>query len=341
MIEMWDAAFASLNPAIGTALAETDGSAAFELMHQELDKVWSGIIRVLKTGGWVCINVGDATRSIGSRFQLFSNHSRITQSLNRLGLHSLPVVLWRKQTNAPNKFMGSGMLPAGAYVTLEHEYVLIFRKGDKRTFDGDVPRRVRQMSSYFWEERNVWFSDIWDLKGTRQSLNHSNVRERSAAFPFELAYRLICMYSVRGDYVMDPLLGTGTTSCAAMATARNSIGVEIDPNFGPIVDSQISSAVDVANDQISSRLAAHVAFMSEYEAAHGSAKHRNTNYGFPVVTAQETSLVLNYVTTVERLPDGEYRAAYDERPHIREPRSEKLKQRRSGGSGSKEQLALI
>ena len=65
---------------------------------------------------------------------LYPNHSRILAAMLKTGFSALPLILWRKPTNAPNKFMGSGMLPAGAYVTLEHEYILILRKGSKREF---------------------------------------------------------------------------------------------------------------------------------------------------------------------------------------------------------------
>lgn len=84
-------------------------------------------------------------------------------------------------------------------------------------------------SAYFWEERNRWFSDIWvDLKGVKQSLSNSKLRDRSAAYPFELAYRLISMFSIKEDSVLDPFLGTDTTTLAAISSQRNSIGVELD-----------------------------------------------------------------------------------------------------------------
>jgi DNA modification methylase len=90
-------------------------------MHKELDKVWKNIAGAVKEGGIVCINIGDAVRSINREFKLYSNHSRIISAFLNLGFNALPDILWRKQTNSPNKFMGSGMLPPGAYVTLEHE----------------------------------------------------------------------------------------------------------------------------------------------------------------------------------------------------------------------------
>ncbi len=317
MIEMWDRAFADLNPHIRKAIDEHDGRSAFELMHQELDKVWSEVARVMKTGAWACINIGDATRKVGDRFQLYSNHTRITNALFSLGLDSLPVILWRKQTNAPNKFMGSGMLPAGAYVTLEHEYILVFRKGNKRVFSSPAEKQNRQTSSFFWEERNIWFSDIWDFKGIRQPLSHSALRDRSAAFPFELAYRLVNMYSVHHDTVLDPFLGTGTTSFAAIASCRNSIGVEIDDNFDGLICSGMDSAVPFANYYVSRRLNDHLKFIQEYEERKGKTKHLNSNYSFPVVTSQEVTLALNYVREVLR-ENGTYRATYEEDYSIRD-----------------------
>src|SRR5271157_2528807 len=150
MIQMWDGLFSTMSKDARDALRANDGNAAFEAMHRELDKVWGELYRVLKPGSFACINIGDATRTIGDRFQLYPNHAKIISSFRALGFDMLPVVLWRKQTNAPNKFMGSGMLPSGAYVTLEHEYILVFRKGAKREFKTEAEKSERMKSSFFW-----------------------------------------------------------------------------------------------------------------------------------------------------------------------------------------------
>ena len=262
-------------------------------MHQ-LDKVWSELFRVLRTGSFACINIGDATRTIGDRFQLYSNHSRIINAFRQLGFDTLPVILWRKQTNAPNKFMGSGMLPSGAYVTLEHEYILIFRKGNKREFKNETDKLARMQSSFFWEERNRWFSDIWDFKGTQQGLNHSDLRSRSAAYPIELAYRLINMYSLYSDTVLDPFMGTGTTALAAIACGRNSIGVEIDKGFSDLIIDQEKSFITFANKLVSNRITSHMEFVKNYSENKNPLKYRNNNHGFPVVTKQEQEIALQY-----------------------------------------------
>ncbi len=299
MIDMWDSLFASLNAEISNLIKAGDDGLVFELMHKELDKVWSECHRVLKPGGLACIVIGDATRTVNGVFQLFPSHSRITSSCLSLGFKALPSIIWRKQSNAPNKFMGSGMLPPTAYVTLEHEYILIFKKTGKREFKSVDEKLNRVESAFFWEERNNWFSDIWmDLKGVKQNLSGGELRSRSAAYPFELAYRLINMFSVKNDTVLDPFLGTGTTILAAIASQRNSIGVELDPCFRNHIIKKILSSTSLLNDYIKERLRRHVDFIQKYIEVHGPLKYFNRNYGFPVMTRHEEKITLPVIKRI-------------------------------------------
>jgi DNA modification methylase len=299
MIEMWDDLFGNQNPAIGEALKNKNGLLAFELMHHALDEIWKQVYRVLKPGGFACINIGDAARTIDENFMLYPNHSRILSGLWQIGFTALPVILWRKQTNAPNKFMGSGMLPSGAYVTLEHEYILILRKGPKREFTTLDAKKIRRESAIFWEERNIWYSDVWlDLKGTTQKFDNAASRLRSAAFPFKVPYRLINMYSVKGDTVLDPFLGTATTMWAAMAAARNSIGFEIDQGLKNDIRSKAGDIVASSNEIIDHRIDNHLEFVHKRTATKGELKYKNKHYHFPVVTRQEIELLLNPVVQV-------------------------------------------
>jgi len=301
MIEMWDQTFARQSSRVCAALESEDGNRAFEAMHQVLDPVWQEVARVLRPGGFACINIGDAARKVGEDFMLYPNHARVLLRLHEYGLSPLPAILWRKQTNAPNKFMGSGMLPAGAYVTLEHEYVLILRKGGKRRFATPARKARRYESAIFWEERNQWFSDIWlDLKGARQQMQEKEVRARSGAFPLELPYRLISMYSAAGDTVLDPFLGAGTTLFAAMAAARSSIGFELEEGFFPAIRRGAEKLPDVGNQIISERLAAHEAFVRRRLAEGRELKYRSRYYGFPVMTRQEIDIWLHRPECVEK-----------------------------------------
>ncbi|MCX6650294.1 MAG: site-specific DNA-methyltransferase [Methanomassiliicoccales archaeon] len=300
MIGMWDDLFSKLDPEIGTCLTDKDGNGAFERMHRQLDQVWRNLPRLVRTGGVVCINIGDATRKIGSDFQLYSNHARIISKMRDLGFSELPGIIWSKQTNAPNKFMGSGMLPNGAYVTLEHEYVLIFRKGGKRVFSAEENER-RYESAYFWEERNEWFSDIWAFNGTRQVIKDARSRKRSAAYPLELAYRLVNMFSIRDDLVLDPFLGTGTTTMACMAAGRNSVGYELDGTLRPAILESLLSSKDLANELVKGRLQRHREFVGQRK---GGMTHENESYLVPVVTKQETRIKFRAIDKIELDGDG-------------------------------------
>ncbi len=311
MIGMWDDQFCSLNPDIKNALDNQKGLVAFELMHKELDKVWRRAFQLLNQGGIACINIGDATRTIDGDFMLYPNHSRIISAMIKLGFSMLPPVIWRKQTNAPNKFMGSGMMPPGAYVTYEHEYVLIFRKGGKRLFKTQAEKANRRQSAYFWEERNTWFSDIWmSLKGARQNINHKDLRKRSAAFPFELAYRLINMFSAKGDTVLDPFVGTGTTLFSAMAASRNSIGYELEADLKQIIHPDAAAIVGIANRRIENRLQDHIDFVKERNLSKGPMKYTNMHYGFQVMTRQEKELLFHELESVTPIADNTYEVGY-------------------------------
>ena len=315
MIAMWDPVFSQQDGRIATSLEKNDGTIAFERMHRLLDGVWKEVFRVLKNGGIACINIGDAVRTINERFCLYQNHTRIMSSLLDLGFYSLPGIIWRKQTNAPNKFMGSGMLPAGAYITLEHEYILILRKGGKREFQTDQEKQSRRESAYFWEERNHWFSDVWmDLKGTSQALFSNAQRDRSGAFPFELPYRLINMFSVKEDVVLDPFLGVGTTCFAAMAAGRNSVGVEIYKDFHKDFLSKVNLIVSFANNRIWQRIAGHLNFVKRRNLDKKSLKYQNKHYDFPVITRQEQEILFNELLQTKKYGDNSVEVMYSDNP---------------------------
>jgi DNA modification methylase len=297
-------------------LQKSDGLMAFEKMHGVLDAVWHEVWRILKVGGIVCINVGDAARTFNSRFMLYPNHSRIINEFLKLGFHALPVILWRKQTNAPNKFMGSGMLPAGAYVTLEHEYILILRKGSRREFKLDAEKQNRRESAFFWEERNVWFSDVWmDVKGTSQNLGNRAARLRSAAFPFEVPYRLINMFSVKGDTVVDPFLGIGTTMWAAMTAGRNCIGYEIEGGLRDEINVIKHTILTLANEKIKNRIGNHLGYLDANIDSKVGFNYKNAHYNFPVKTRQETEILLNPLMTIETIAKDSFEVTYSDRPH--------------------------
>ncbi len=297
MVELWDEAFAATAPGVESALDAGNGAAAFAAMHDALDEAWAEVARVLAPGGIACVVVGDAARTL-DRFRLYRNRDRVGAAFESLGFDPLPDVVWRKPANSAAKFMGSGMLPPNAYVTLEHESVLVFRNGARRSFEAGADRRYE--AAYFWEERNRWFSDVWtDVRGVAQDVEEGP-RERTAAYPFAVPYRLINMYSIYDDSVLDPFWGTGTTTLAAMVAGRSSVGVE---RHADLVDSFASRAADaprLSREVTAERLADHAAFV-EGRDDHG---YESVHYGLPVRTKQERRLRLYEVETVRETSEG-------------------------------------
>jgi DNA modification methylase len=300
MIEMWNDSFCSQNRNIQLLLNSGKYDDAFNEMHNILQKVWVEIDRVLTDGGFVCINIGDATKNCDGIFRMFSNHSKIISFFSKMGYSILPDIIWRKQTNAPNKFMGSGMYPAGAYVTFEHEYILIFRKGRKREFKSTEKKLNRQRSAYFWEERNIWFSDLWDIKGVSQIMKKPVSRDRSGAFPFELAYRLINMYSVKGDTVLDPFAGTGTVAFASIASERNSINIEIDTSLYENIFTGRSQIKNKINVYIKSRIKNHIEFINKQKALGKEKFYINTQHNLLVKTRQEKEASFSLIESISK-----------------------------------------
>ncbi len=318
MIEMWDQMFSEQDPAIRESLDNGDGAEAFSRMHSVLDAVWQECSRVLSDNGFICINIGDATRTLNGNFQLYSNHSRIISTFLNMGFSVLPDIHWRKQSNSPNKFMGSGMYPAGAYVTYEHEYILIFRKGGKRIFSGQE-KALRQKSAFFWEERNVWFSDLWEIKGASQSMAAAGRgRDRNASYPLEIPYRLVNMYSAEGDLVLDPFSGLGTTGIACMLSKRNSVGFELDPDIAVAALDNMNIPVFSANEYIKARINRHLDFINSLSEDKRAKCYHNEPHGFKVKTRQETAIELEALHSVRRTACG-FQCDYEKLESFSEP----------------------
>jgi modification methylase len=221
MIPQWDELFRQL------------GAEDYPSMLRVLSDAWTEARRVLVPGGILSVVIGDALRRGPGGFRLWPNHAETLVAAAEAGFQPLPYILWKKPTNKPNAFLGSGFLPPNAYVTLDCEYVLLFRNGPLRHFPPHDARR--RASALTRTERDRWFSQVWsDLRGAPQRENG----RRTGAFPAALAERLIRMFSVVGDTVLDPFAGTGTTVWAAARLGRRGVGVEWDATaYGALVRS--------------------------------------------------------------------------------------------------------
>ena len=183
------------------------------------------------------------------------------------------------------------------YVTLENEHILIFRKGIRQYTHKE--KKERQISAFFQSERNIWFSDIWrDINGVKQSIKGLG-RNRNAAFPFKLAYRLINMFSIKGDVVVDPFGGTGTTSTAALAAGRSSIMFDIDETFANYSLKRISKInIDDLNQLINERYKNAISTAKKKLKKNGKKAKYHLENGDPVYTMQEKKIKLPQIDKI-------------------------------------------
>lgn len=195
--------------------------------YRSLQQVFEECVRILKPGCRLVVNIGDEfiRSSADCDFQIIPHHAKIIQLLHgQLGLKYMGDVIWskvtRSSTNGGAKILGSVDRPRTAHHFVNHEYVLIFTKPGQAA----VPQGTLGESTFSLEQRQKWFTDTWTIAAEKTVLH-------PAAFPLELAERLVQMYSYVGELVLDPFAGSGTTLLAAAMHDRDSIGVEL--GFGP------------------------------------------------------------------------------------------------------------
>jgi len=204
-----------------------------------LDKVWKECSRVLVPNGRVCVVVGDVciSRRKGGRHYVAPLHADIQVRCRRFKLDSLTPIFWSKVTNAKTEAKGNGSsflgkpYQPGAVVKNDVEFILFLRKpGPYRS-----PTMVQKsLSMLTRNEMRSWLVSNWtDIKGASTKGGHP------APYPPELAERLIRLFSFAGDTVLDPFVGTGSTSVAAAKTGRNSIGGDIDPHYIQMAKSRL------------------------------------------------------------------------------------------------------
>ncbi len=203
---------------------------------KDLFKVWSECYRVLKPGARLCINIGDQflRKILYGRYKIASLHSEVINQCELLGFDYMGAIIWQKKTTMNTtggaNVMGSFPYPPNGMIEIDYEFILIFKKpGNKK-----VKKEAKLASKLNKEEWKEYFSGHWNFPGERQI-------EHEAMFPEELPRRLIKMFSVVGDTILDPFLGSGTTIKVALELGRNAIGYEINPNFIPVIKRKLAN----------------------------------------------------------------------------------------------------
>ena len=216
--------------------------AEYETFLDELDKVWGECKRVLVPGGRICCVVGDVCvpRKKAGRHYVMPLHADIQVRSRELGLDILTPILWHKIANGVTEAEGNGAgfygkpYQPGAVVKNDIEHILFMRKGGAYRTPETMQKALSMLTK---QEMQAWWRSIWvDIKGASTRGGHP------APYPTELAERLIRMFSFAGDTVLDPFVGTGSTSVAALQAGRSSIGNEIDGSYLKIAHKRLLDA---------------------------------------------------------------------------------------------------
>ena len=216
----------------------------YECFLDELDRVWRECARVLVPGGRICCVVGDVCipRKKTGRHYVVPLHADIQVRSRRLGLDCLTPVLWHKIANGVTEAKGNGAgfygkpYQPGAVIKNDIEYVLFLRKGTSYRSPSQIQKALSMLTK---EEMQAWFRSFWvDIRGASTRAGHP------APYPAKLAERLIRMFSFAGDTVLDPFVGTGSTTLAAIASGRNSIGNDIEPAYVNIARERVGKEIE-------------------------------------------------------------------------------------------------
>ncbi len=207
----------------------------YEEYINNLNLVWNECQRVLHKGCRLCINIGDQfARSVYyGRYKVIPIRTEIIKFCESAGFDYMGAIIWQKVTTCHPTggatVMGSYPYPRSGILKLDYEFILIFKKYGNPP---KVSKEIKEKSKLTDEEWNQYFTGHWNFPGEKQD-------KHLAMFPEELPKRLIKMFSFVGDTVLDPFLGSGTTSLAAKNLNRNSIGYEVNEDFLPIIKEKL------------------------------------------------------------------------------------------------------
>ena len=209
---------------------------SYEEYINNLNLVWNECYRVLDNGCRLCVNIGDqfARAVYYGRYKVIPIRTEIIKFCESIGFDYMGAIIWQKKTTSNTtggaSLMGSYPMPRNGILSIDYEFILIFKKlGNPKKPD----KNLKEQSRMTKEEWTEYFSGHWNFGGAKQD-------GHIAMFPEELPKRLIKMFSFVGDTVLDPFLGSGTTSLAAKKINRNSVGYEMNPEFIPFIKKKLN-----------------------------------------------------------------------------------------------------
>ncbi len=190
-----------------------------------LENAFIETYRVLINGGRACINVAN----LGRRPYIpLSDY--ISKIMLEIGFKMRGEIIWNKAASAsPSTAWGSWQSAANPILRDIHEYILIFSKGEYKRERQDKENSITK------EQFMEWTKSIWTMNAeSARRIGHP------APFPEELPFRLIQLYSFKGDIILDPFMGSGTTAVSAIKSERKFVGYEISQEYIRLAENRLS-----------------------------------------------------------------------------------------------------
>lgn len=202
--------------------------------------------RVLQDGRIFALNIDDMLVN-GKKYPITADATKIFQNV---GFRYRDKIVWKKPDGYLRISRRSGVLLQNPYPMYFYpdnllESIVIFQKGK---FDyHSISKEIRQKSKIDTKEfqTNNWYKTIWEITNV---LPGSKLEKGVAAFPDELVYRLIKLFSYYGETVLDPFLGSGTTIKIAKKLERNSVGFEIIKDLESVIRKKADFENEVDNN---------------------------------------------------------------------------------------------
>ena len=204
----------------------------------EMQRVFSECYRVLEKGRYCCINICDII-SHEAKYPIPAHYVLLLQ---RAGFEYREDIIWRKPAGVGAKAGAGAAKRFGLFIQHPYpmyyfpnnifEHILVFRKGK---FDyKKVSLEEKERAEVDIEmAKELWNSDVWDM--VPETKNQYTQDNHPAMFPEELPEAFIRLYTFEGETVLDPFLGSGTTTKVAASLGRRSVGYELNPDYLPLI----------------------------------------------------------------------------------------------------------
>jgi len=202
-----------------------------------LRRVAKELFRVMVQGRIAVLNIDDMLIN-GEKFPIVADATKIFQEA---GFRYRDRIVWKKPGGYLRISRRSGVVLQNPYPMYFYpdnllESIIIFQKG-KFNYRS-IPKEIREISKIDTKEFSdkKWYMTLWEMNNVMPG---SLLEKDIAAFPEELPYRAIKLFSYKGETILDPFLGSGTTMKVARDLGRNSIGIEIKKSLIPIIKKKL------------------------------------------------------------------------------------------------------